>query len=234
MKSLLRQYTVQPPKRTPKSQRFENESTLVNVFSKSIKLSDKGFIVFEFKTTNGITDVVLCKLRKDWRRYWKIGEIDPRWLYALIKLPYRKNFSTEEFSKVAGASKARSRVALNQYTNKGYCLSIGKGKWRKLYQPRPIVNRICSVEAKLSNWKRALTQAFNNYSYSNESWVLLDSNYAESALENLEKFKRLNVGFATVNGGGGVETHFIPKSITCKSKVGFWYANAKLAKFLRP
>ena len=91
--------------------------------------------------------------------------LEPRWAYALTQLPYRTIFYLNEFSDISGTSLNRSRLALRQYQEAGFCKSLGKGKWIKTHQPRPIINSICAIETKLSNWKRALFQAFRYYDF---------------------------------------------------------------------
>ncbi|HRE42125.1 MAG TPA: hypothetical protein PLG90_12425, partial [Ignavibacteria bacterium] len=56
-----------------------------------------------------------------------------------------------------------------------------------------------SIELKLRDWKKALSQAFKYRFYSNQAIVILDSNYSEPAIKNLDKFKKFNVGLCSLN-----------------------------------
>lgn len=64
---------------------------------------------------------------------------------------------------------------------------------------------VISIEFKLQNWRRALTQAFVHRNFCNESYVVLDYTKSESARKNLMQFKKSNVGLATVDRERGIE-----------------------------
>ncbi len=57
---------------------------------------------------------------------------------------------------------------------------------------------IC-IEAKLKNWKRALIQAYKYRTFSQKSYVYMDEDYIKSPLENIDEFKKFNVGLAGVS-----------------------------------
>ncbi|HUM96356.1 MAG TPA: hypothetical protein PK275_00795 [Chitinophagaceae bacterium] len=69
-----------------------------------------------------------------------------------------------------------------------------------------------SFELKLKNWKRAAKQAFRYKSFSNVSYVVLGSNYANAALNNLDFFKQYNIGLATFDSENYFEIHFKPEA----------------------
>ena len=58
---------------------------------------------------------------------------------------------------------------------------------------------IISIEAKLKNWKRALIQAYKYRSFSKKSYVFMDDDYIEAPLENIDEFKKFNIGLAGVS-----------------------------------
>ena len=66
------------------------------------------------------------------------------------------------------------------------------------YQLRYVV----TVEFKLSNWRRALLQAFRHRNFVNEAYVVLDRTRAEPAIVALSLFEQANVGLATVDRAG--------------------------------
>lgn len=59
--------------------------------------------------------------------------------------------------------------------------------------------QIISIEAKLKNWKRALIQAYKYRFFSIESYVFIDETYIENPLNNIEEFKKYNIGLAGVS-----------------------------------
>lgn len=68
-----------------------------------------------------------------------------------------------------------------------------------------------AFELKLKNWKRAAKQAFRHRSFSNVSYVVLESNYANSALNNIGFFKQYNIGLATFDSTNYFKIHFKPE-----------------------
>jgi len=68
-----------------------------------------------------------------------------------------------------------------------------------------------SFELKIKNWKRAARQAFRHKSFSNVTYVVLGSKYANPALENINFFKQYNIGLATYAGENYFEIHYKPE-----------------------
>jgi len=66
------------------------------------------------------------------------------------------------------------------------------------------VSYVVSIEFKLSNWRKALAQAFAQKNFSNEAYVVLDHRSAGSALANIDRFINANVGLATVDRENGL------------------------------
>lgn len=58
---------------------------------------------------------------------------------------------------------------------------------------------IVAIEFKLTKWKRALEQAYRYRSFSSESYVFLDNDFIDSAVKNIEKFQRYNIGLCGVS-----------------------------------
>lgn len=61
---------------------------------------------------------------------------------------------------------------------------------------------LVAVEAKLTNWRKALHQAWRNTSYVNRAYVALPKNRASTALSHRQDFKDLGVGLCLVDGEG--------------------------------
>ena len=187
----------------------------------------------EFDCSNGIADIVFYSLRTDWKKNSTIGQIPPRWAFALKALPYRKSFRVEDFKSWSGASLKKVLESLHLYEDLGYVESRKDGSsWIKLFQPKPLTKKIFSVEAKLRDWKNALYQA-NRYKYfSHQSWVLLDDYYSSTAIDNLQCFDRLNVGLASLNQNGDLAIHHSPCAENPKSDMYYWQANALIGSDL--
>lgn len=69
---------------------------------------------------------------------------------------------------------------------------------------------VISIEAKLKNWKRALVQAYKYRTFSRKSYVYMDIDYINAPLENIDEFKKFNVGLAGVSETG-ITVYYEPK-----------------------
>lgn len=187
-------------------------------------------VLSEFESSVGRADVLFYSLKKNWRDHVLYGQIRPRWLYALRTLPFRKRFTVEDFAFSSGVSNKTAMKALLDYKRLGYCrLSKENGYWIKIRQPAPIVDSIIAIEAKLKDWKRAMSQAYRYRGYADQAWVILDSSYANGAIAATYEFQRLNVGLKVMDKANRIETLVTPRLHPPKSPVHFWEANALIA-----
>lgn len=69
---------------------------------------------------------------------------------------------------------------------------------------------IVSIEYKLKNWKQAMRQAYRYQSFSSETYVVLDKAYINSAKNNIDMFKKFNIGLAAAEHGK-IEFYFKPR-----------------------
>lgn len=69
---------------------------------------------------------------------------------------------------------------------------------------------IISFELKLTDWKRAVKQAFRYKSFSNIAYVVLPSCRANAAVNNLEFFEKYNIGLAKFNMDKHMEIVYKP------------------------
>jgi len=58
---------------------------------------------------------------------------------------------------------------------------------------------VISFELKLSDWKRAAKQAFRYRSFSNMSYVVMSAQKSAVAVNNIDLFKRYNIGLVSFN-----------------------------------
>lgn len=71
--------------------------------------------------------------------------------------------------------------------------------------------RVISFEMKLTNWRRALRQAFRYSSFSHYSYVVMDEFYVCRALANLSAFRRANIGLVGIAIDGTPTWYFRPR-----------------------
>jgi len=61
---------------------------------------------------------------------------------------------------------------------------------------------IIAFEFKLSNWPAAIRQAFRYTSFSTTSYVIMDEDYVNRALKNIDEFKKYNIGLGSYGEEG--------------------------------
>ena len=62
-----------------------------------------------------------------------------------------------------------------------------------------------SFELKLSNWKKALNQAFRYRTFSNVSYVVMDEAFIHRPQNNLQLFTKYNIGLVSLNTNGDLK-----------------------------
>lgn len=78
---------------------------------------------------------------------------------------------------------------------------------------RPVLDRVISIEAKLSKWSKALEQAFRNHLFSTETWVLMDRARLNSDRATAS-YGRLNVGLSVYDADSGELTRLVSPTRT--------------------
>jgi len=71
--------------------------------------------------------------------------------------------------------------------------------------------RSFAFEMKLSNWKRAITQAYRYRAFVNLSFVVIDRSFLKPALENIGNFAKSNIGLISIDQSGFLNLHNTPK-----------------------
>jgi len=67
-----------------------------------------------------------------------------------------------------------------------------------------------AVEAKIKDWRRALSQAYRYRWFADYSYVVLDEEYCKRAINHLNLFKKYNVGLASISTKGSLKRKFNP------------------------
>ncbi len=209
---------------------FKSEQQLVNCFKENYHAYFNYLnFVEEIEGTNGIADLVLFRLNRNKENITNLKNINPRWVYALKQLPYRKNFYLEYFIERTGTSRETAIKHLKSFESAGYCIKVGE-KWRKLKEPMAVSNKLVAIEAKLKNWKRALYQAARYLDYANESWVVLDCKHSGSAINGIDEFKKMNVGLSDIDSCGNIRIIWKPICQHPRSQMSRWYINGQIVK----
>lgn len=214
-------------------QKFQSEAELVFAAEQLLREKAKQDIGLEkeFNCWHGIADLVIYRRANKNVSNGNLGLISPRWGAALYSLPYRSGFTEEWFAKTNLITTKRARSILHSYKRAGYCEQLNTpGTWRKKFQPRPVSNEICAVEAKLTDWRRALSQASRYLAFAHQAWVLLDHATVKPAISKIELFSALNVGLASLSVDLTFHVWHTPQKQTPKDLWRHWAANVLLAQ----
>lgn len=96
------------------------------------------------------------------------------------------------------------------------------------------INEVIAVEAKISNWKRGLYQAYRYKQYADKSYLALHTNYLQRAMKNISIFIDLNIGLIEVNDQTEeIKKIFEPKknALTINEKVRLFASEDILQKY---
>lgn len=108
---------------------------------------------------------------------------------------------------------------------------IVDGKYLDLkYKYQVSLKETTAIEAKVSNWKRGLYQAYRYKQYSDYSYLALHEKHITVPMKNIELFIKLNIGLISVNTMSGlVEIIYKPKKDeNIFSKWVKYYANESI------
>lgn len=189
----------------------ETEMTFGTRFIESgnlTKIVKDPYHIREFETLNGIPDLVIVagaklpKIRKFEQHYSSILSTTGA-ARILVQLNKRTYKSEDLLSSASGLSrqytmrilKNLERIgALQSAPSKGYRIA------RDFDMPNP---SIISIEFKLDNWQKALTQATRHSVFAARSYVIMP--FAKHALleKNVESFKRFGISVATFDSATG-------------------------------
>jgi hypothetical protein len=218
--------------------RFVTEESLVAEFvAFLLKTKNASFdILREFEGGFGRPDLLLYEPPSE-ERYQDIeslANINPRFAPLLSIATATTIFSLESLREATGVSKHSARRIVGELSK------LGRLKMDDATQqtfkispvPKPPFRQVVAIEAKLSDWRRALIQAYRYLQFSNESWVLLDHKSASSALKRGETFKSCGVGLASFSTGGSLYVHFPAKNRAWSNGILAWRTQALLARSL--
>ena len=93
----------------------------------------------------------------------------------------------------------------------------------------PPFERLIAVEAKISDWRRVLIQAYRNLQFADESWVVLDRSFVKPAITQIDRFRIAGVGLASIEQGRGLLIHHAATTQGPMSPAKRWQAQAVLA-----
>ncbi|MBT3234829.1 MAG: hypothetical protein HN353_02655 [Bdellovibrionales bacterium] len=187
---------------------FPTEDDLVSAFKHKSKMFlqtvcnrsvSRHFIIPEFDSYTGVADLILGTYRPYLSKKNNREIVNLNWLFPLTNFEEGQIFTVQEFMEKYNFSKSSARLKLKEYIDAGFLQKLDNRSFEVIRKYNLICDEVIAVEAKLKNWKRALTQAIRYKKISDYSFVLLDESYASSALSNIELFNHHNIGLITMN-----------------------------------
>lgn len=182
---------------------FNSEKEMVDLFelmSESFlrrffgKMTSRCFSLREFDSLNGVADIVMGTFRSRFSCRNARKPVNKNWIGPLGRLQYGAIVQVDTYAEEFGLSKHTALCQLEEYANANFLLPLGSNRYRIIKNYEPMIDRVVSVEAKLRDWKRALFQANRYKRFSDYVFVLLDDDYIDRALANLDQFQKANIG----------------------------------------
>lgn len=162
----------------------------------SFSLNENQKIFHELKLGYGVPDVVVTHyttpsdLRSAYLDYFDILLLD-----LIIR---KKEISIEIIADTTRSSKIKIKSSLLKLIKEGFVMNENESyKPNKPYQS--VLTQTVAIEAKLYSWKRALNQAYRYKWFSEHSFVFLPKENIGTAKKNIEMFKKMEVGLASVD-----------------------------------
>lgn len=221
----------------PTSSRFGRELDLVETVKSCgynyifAKPSKKIAVIKEFVSTHGIADLVFLDLPSSWERRLHLAQVNPGWAYIFVLIG-RKSFDVSELVKLGGCTTAYSKKVIRDLESVGFIRRLKNGKFKVANEIVPVANQITSIECKLKDWKRALSQAIRYQDFSHTSWVVLDASSKNNVNKNIAQFEKFNIGLAIADSIGNFEVLNSPRKSEPKHISSYWFANSIAAKGL--
>ena len=211
--------------------RFNSEAHLVQAFTEFVRAENVLYAAHEIDCAHGVADIVLFERNERANSNANVQYLSPQWAYGLTLVPYRKIFSTWDFSDLTHLSQRAARNVLAGFVDAGFVRRSSRcaDEWIKFRQPQPIARELIAVEAKLKDWRRAAYQAARYQHFAHFSWVLLDTARAAPAVGNIDHFLNRNLGLALFDSENGLQIICRPRKQAPRSPNKFWKANVTLA-----
>jgi predicted transcriptional regulator len=198
---------------------FSTEKEMVELLSSKMEAFTFGVQLYgdtymqQFEEVNlghGIADLVVTHVKScGLDRNEPLGKLDIN-IYIIFET--NKNWlSPIDIQEITRTSQVQINKSLNRLNKEGFIEKgdCGRYKFKRLY--RSNVSTSIAIEAKLSNWKRALKQAYRYNWFSHYSYVVLPKNKISSPKKNIILFHQMKVGLASIDDQGEIEVIYNPR-----------------------
>ncbi len=213
---------------------FDSEAEMKEV---ALETLEDGFtdgetvILDEFSYANGRADIVLAKASEEYlkRRIDVLGissSIEENtYLQVFLQLHGRGAVTKDHFFTIGATSENKKQEALDWLIESGFVKELDDGKIRTAPYLRRHVTTSYSIELKLGKWKQALKQAIRGKSFADYQFVALDEDNIIRAIENIDEFKKHDVGLMEINSDGEYFVHYKPEKESPYSPMNKWRLN---------
>ncbi len=178
----------------------------------------------ELSSGYGIADLVFYEFEKevvDSRNKLNLGAIDSlEVLNILTKLSLvdESILSLTFLNDLTGGKLKNNNGIVSYLVEKGFLTPLDSSNelFEKGLEYRIGLKSTIAIEAKLSNWKRGLYQAYRYKQFANLSYLAIYSKNVHRALKHLDLFKTYNVGLISVDKNN-IEILYNPTKETVSS-----------------
>ena len=198
--------------------KFCTEVDLVKVLKASLtsmyKKGDNIEIFEEVSLGFGIADVVVSNLINSYSVFrsnenFVLCYFDIN-IYDIIS-KFENGISVAKIIDITRGNKKKTFDALDKLISLKYIYNEDSIFYVSNKYTFPFKNNI-AIEAKLKDWKRALKQAYRYKWFAEYSFVVIDEHYSKKAIENIDVFKKYNVGLASISVDGNLIRYYSPVS----------------------
>ena len=195
---------------------FKSEEELVSCISSFVLSNPNPFLDIgehslftELNLGYGIADIVAVSYkenisleRKTFFAYFDVS------LLSLIEK--RDHVSFDDIVFITKSPEKKILSALSSLMGEGF-VSFRSGYYFSDRKYSDILTDSIAIEAKLTDWRRALKQAYRYKWFSNKSFVFLPIQNIDTPKKNIDLFKKYNVGLAGTSKDIGIEVIYSPK-----------------------
>ena len=192
---------------------FQSENNLVSCFKDKLNsvfsLLSEPIVLEEVKLGFGIADLVISDRIDDQLKVEDdfLTSVDIS-IYRVIEK--RKKVTLDLISDQTKCNKGQLVKSLNKLIRRALIQQVDvyfilSSKYELAY------SESIAIEAKLKNWKRALMQAYRYKWFADYSYVVLDHAHVKPALQNIELFKKYNIGLISISSDGFYMRHNTPR-----------------------
>ncbi|MGW5736559.1 MULTISPECIES: hypothetical protein [Streptomyces] len=190
---------------------------IVRQASRLVNFDSKVF--FEVQTTSGIPDVVLVSFDESavrQRRVLAQGLIlDLSSMSVLFSLQRSlgESLSPLQIARSTHLSPGRiSSAILPKLAENGHVERESRGRWVAAHRFRSLASRICTVEAKIRDWRGGYHQTLRHGLAADEAWLVVDSQSCAPALTYWDWFSNSGIGLASLSQENGLQPLIHAKS----------------------